>query len=352
MTGSAEQIQRRWTLGKFVVFLLVTGTLIVLIGAQIARVSVGDSYGLVATFDDVAGLHEGDQVKIAGAPVGQVGTIEVVAGRAQVTLDVRTDVRVPSDSSAAIRWRNAIGQRVVYLEPGTAKDMLGDGARVSRTSSVVDIGALVGDLGPLTRSLDPEQINQLLTAAGEALDGNQENIPQLVDNLDDLTGTIAERKKVIQGLLEDYATVTDVVARRDRQIAQLVDNLVTLTGAFARNRKLVDDALVELSTMVRVNDRVIGANSRDLGRVVDNLTGLTGGIRRNLGDIETLLASLPKPLERSFQVTGQGEFVTAYVPCFALGPLPCPYPMKSPPPLRGSFKLSDTGDLRRVLVGP
>ncbi|WP_051753112.1 MCE family protein [Streptosporangium amethystogenes] len=351
MAGSVEQIQRRWTLGKFTLFLLVTGALIILIGGQIARVNVDASYRLVATFDDVSGLHEGDQVKIAGAPVGQVDTIEVVAGRAEVTLSVRTDVRVPSDSSAAIRWRNTIGQRVVYLEPGTAGEMLGDGARVERTSSVVDIGELVSDLGPLTRSLDPEQINQLLTAAGEALDGNQENITELVDNLDDLTGTIAERKKVIQGLLEDYATVTDVVARRDRQIAQLVDNLVTLTGAFARNRELVDDALVELSTTVRVSDRVLGANSQELGRVVDHLTRFTGGIRRNIGSVEKLLSSLPQPMGRSFQVTGQGNFVTAYVPCLALGPLPCPYPMKSPPPLRGSFKLSDTGDLRRVLVG-
>ncbi|GAA0824165.1 MlaD family protein [Streptosporangium amethystogenes subsp. fukuiense] len=352
MAGSAEQVQRRWTLGKFALFLLVTGTLIILIGGQIARVNVGDSYSLVATFDDVSGLHEGDQVKIAGAPVGQVGTIEVVAGRAEVTLNVRTDVRVPTDSSASIRWRNTIGQRVVYLEPGTADRTLGDGARVERTSSVVDIGELVSDLGPLTRSLDPEQINRLLTAAGEALDGNQENIPKLVDNLDDLTGTIAERKKVIQGLLEDYATVTDVVARRDRQIAQLVDNLVALTGAFARNRELVDDALVELSTTVRVSDRVLGANSQELGRVVGRLTRFTGGFRRNIGGVEKLLGTLPPPMRRSFQVTAQGDFVTAYVPCFALGPLPCPYPMKSPPPLRGSFKLSDTGDLRRVLVGP
>ncbi|GGS50706.1 ABC transporter substrate-binding protein [Planobispora rosea] len=352
MARSREQIQRRWTLGKFGLFFAVTVTLIVLIGAQIARVGVGDTYTLVATFDDVAGLHEGDQVKIAGAPVGQVDTIEVVNGRAEVTLSVQTSVRVPSDSSASVRWRNTIGQRVIYLEPGTAGDMLADGARVRRTSSVVDIGELVSDLGPLTRSLDPEQINQLLTAAGEALDGNQENIPELVENLDVLTTSVAERKEIIQGLLEDYATVTDVVARRDRQISRLVDNLVALTGAFARNRKLVDEALVELSTTVRVNNRVLGENSEEFGRLVDHMTRLTGGVRRNISDIEKVLNTLGPPLQRSYQVTGRGHFVTTAVPCVALGPLPCPYPMDTPPPLRNGTKLTSTGDLRRVLVGP
>ncbi|MET8334823.1 MlaD family protein [Streptosporangium canum] len=352
LARSREQVQRRWTLAKFVVFLLVTATLIVLIGAQIARVNVGDTYSLVATFDDVSGLHEGDQVKIAGAPVGQVDSIEVVDGRAEVVLSVQAAVRVPSDSSAAVRWRNTIGQRVIYLVPGTAADTLGDGARVKLTSSVVDIGELVSDLGPLTRSLDPDQINQLLTAAGEALDGNQENIPKLVDNLNDLTTTVADRKEIIQGLLEDYATVTGVVARRDRQISQLVDNLVALTGAFARNRELVDDALVELSTTVRVNNQVLGRNSREFGRVVDSMTRLTGGIRRNIGSVEKVLNTITPPLRRSFQVTGRGHFVTTAVPCLALGPQPCPYPMSAPPPLRGNLKLTSTVNLRRVLVGP
>ncbi|GIH95044.1 MCE family protein [Planobispora siamensis] len=352
MARSREQTQRLWTLGKFGLFLAVTVTLIVLIGAQIARVGVGDTYVLVGTFDDVSGLHTGDQVKIAGAPVGQVDEIVVVNGKAEVTLSVQTSVKVPSDTTASVRWRNTIGQRVIYLEPGTATDTLADGARLKRTSSVVDIGELVSDLGPLTRSLDPEQINQLLTAAGEALDGNQENIPLLVDNLDRLTTTVAERKKIIKALLEDYATVSGVIARRDKQIARLVDNLVILTDAFARNRKLVDEALVELSTTAEVNNRVLGENAEEFGRVVDHMTRLTGGVRRNIGRVEKLLNTLTPPLSRSFQVTGRGHFVTTAVPCVALGPVPCPYPMTTPPPLRGGMRLTTTGNLRRVLVGP
>ncbi|GAA3156767.1 hypothetical protein GCM10010466_54500 [Planomonospora alba] len=350
MTRSAEQARRLRTLAKLSVFLVVTVTLTVVIGAEIARVGGGGTYRLVAVFDDVSGLRTGDEVKIAGAPVGRVDAIEVVGGRAEVTLGVQDSVRVPSDSAAAVRWRDTIGRRVVYLEPGTARDVLADGARVRRTSSVVDIGDLVNDLGPLTRSLDPEQINRLLTAAGEALDGNQENIPRLVEDLGALTSTVAERKEIIKGLLEDYATVTDAISRRDEQISRLVDDLVELTGAFARNRKLVDEALVELSATARVGDRVLGDNAREFGRVVDGMTRLTGGVRRNLGDIEKVLATLTPPLQRSFQVTSRGHFVTTAVPCVALGPLPCPYAMDAPPPLR-AVGLTSTAGLKRVLVG-
>ncbi|MFI6531509.1 MCE family protein [Nonomuraea sp. NPDC050547] len=348
---SPQIVRRRWTLVKFALFFGVAAGLIGLITVQIARVATGGGYNLVATFDDVSGLVEGDQVKIAGAPIGQVATIKVVNGRAEVTMEVQEGVTVPSDTEAAIRWRNAVGQRVVYLLPGTAKDRLPPGARIARTASVVDIGELVSDLGPLTRSLDPEQINQLLTAAAKALKGNDKNIPRLLDNVNAITGTLTERRETIRGLLKDYATVSGVVAKRDEQISQLVDNLVVLSEAFAGNRKLIDDSIVELSATLHTSNEVLGKNAGELGALVDNLSRLTGGIRRNVGTIEKTVNTFRPLFERAYSSVNRGHYFISAVPCVALGPSPCPYPMTTPPPLRGSKKIASTQDLRKLMVG-
>ncbi|MGI5292244.1 MCE family protein [Nonomuraea polychroma] len=342
--------RRGWLLIRFTLFIGLTLTLIVLISVQIERIGSGGGYRLVATFDDVSGLAEGDQVKIAGAPVGQVSGIRVVDGRAEVSMEVQDAVKVPADTEAAIRWRNAVGQRVVYLLPGTAPDRLAPGGRIARTSSVVDIGELVSDLGPLTRSLDPEQINQLLTAAAKSLKGNQHNIPRLLDNVNAITTTVNERKKTIEQLLEDYATVTGVVARRDQQIEQLIDNLVTLSDAFADNRKLIDDSLVELSTTIHTQNEVLGKNAGELGALVDNLTGLTGGIRRNVGKIDKAVGTLQPSLARGYSTVNRGRYFITAVPCLALSPAPCPYGMKTPPPLRNT-RVQSSQDLQKLMVG-
>lgn len=348
---SRERRTRRWTLLRFGLFFAVTATAIVLIAAQIAKVNTEGGYKLIATFDDVSGLLEGDQVKIAGAPVGQVDSIKVVNGRAEVVLEVLEAVRVPSDTEAAVRWRNAVGQRVVYLVPGTAPDKLAPGSRIARTASVVDIGELVSDLGPLTKSLDPEQINQLLTATSKSLKGNDKNIPRLLDNVNDITGTVTERKELIQALLKDYATVTGVVAKRDKQIGDLVDNLVVLSEAFVRNRKLIDDSLVELSATFHTSNEVLGKNAGELGALVDRLSQLTGGIRRNVGSIEKTVNTMQPLFARAYASTNRGHYFISAVPCVALGPSPCPYPMSAPPPLRGSYKVQSTKDLRKLMVG-
>ncbi|GAA0412510.1 hypothetical protein Acor_16630 [Acrocarpospora corrugata] len=341
---------RGGTLAKLGVFAVAALALLALIGGQIARVGFGSGYLISATFDDVSGLREGDEVKIAGAPVGQVETIEVVDGRAKVTMSFAAEVRVPDDTEAAVRWRDAIGQRVVYLLPGRSPRYLAEGAEITATASVVDIGQLIQDLGPLTRSLDPEQINQLLTAAAQALHGNQRNIPALVGNVDTLTTTIAARKKIIEGLLADYATVTGVIARRDEQIGDLVDNLVVLSDAFADNRALVDDALAEISATVATTDRILGANAGQLGRVVDRLAGLTSGVRRHVGEIESVMTTVQPLFRRAYQTTGRGRFLTTAVPCLALGPAPCPYGMRTPPLPRGNTKVT-SANLRDLLVG-
>ncbi len=350
MGVSAERARRRWTFLRFALFLGLTVTLIVVIGVQIARVGGGGGYRVVAAFDDVSGLAEGDQVKIAGAPVGRVEDIRVVDGRAEVTMEVQDAVRVPADTEAAIRWRNAIGQRVVYLLPGTAAGRLPPGGRIARTSSVVDVGQLVSDLGPLTRSLDADQINRLLTAAAAALKGNERNIPRLLDNVDAITTTVSERRRTIEQLLKDYATVSDVVARRDVQIERLVDNLVTLTEAFAANRRLVDDSLVELSATVHTADQVLGRNAGELGAFVDNLQGLTGGVRRHVGEIDRTVNTLQPVLARAYSTVDRGRYFVTAVPCVALGPAPCPYGMQTPPPLRNT-RVRSADDLRKLMVG-
>ncbi|SDI12031.1 MCE family protein [Nonomuraea jiangxiensis] len=339
-----------WVLVRSALFVGTCVALIVLIAVQIARVGSGGGYRLVATFDDVSGLVEGDQVKIAGAPVGRVDTIRVVDGRAEVTLEVQDAVRVPADTEAAVRWRNAVGQRVIYLLPGTAPARLAPGARITRTSSVVDIGELVSDLGPLTRSLDPEQINQLLTAAARSLEGNERNLPRLLDNVNAITTTVNERKETIRRLLTDYATVTGVVARRDRQIEQLVDNLVTLSEAFADNRELIDDALVQLSTTVRTSNEVLGKNADELGALVDNLSGLTGGIRRHVNEVDQAVSTFQPLLARAHSSVNRGRYFITAIPCVALSAAPCPYGMRSPPPLRNT-RVQSTEDLSRLMVG-
>src|SRR3546814_2970367 len=91
-------------------------------------------------------MYDGDDVKLAGLTVGEVSAVDVVDGRARVRFEVDEEVRLPTDTTVAVRWRNLVGQRFLGLEPGTADALLADGDEVDRAADVVDLGQLVNQL--------------------------------------------------------------------------------------------------------------------------------------------------------------------------------------------------------------
>ncbi|QFG22339.1 MCE family protein [Actinomadura sp. WMMB 499] len=356
---------------RLAAFVTVTGLLTAFIGAQIARLSFADGWTVSATFDDASGLAVGDEVKIAGAPVGRVEELKIVDGRAKVRMHVNESVSVPSDSEAAIRWRDAMGSRVVYLIPGTSPEEMRPGAHITRTRSVVDAGALIDQLAPLTESIDPTQVNTVLVSLAQALNGNAAEIDKLIVNVDRLSSTIAARRATLKQMLADYATITEIIARRDQQIGKAVDGLVDLSGAFADNRKLVDEAIVELATMARTSDAVLTGNSRELSAVVARLSELTSGVRRNVGTLADVLGTASPKLQRIFAATDNGTYIEAAIPCLSLAAPPCPYPTKLPggrepgtagasgtsggtqpaASTGGRVRIDSAGALRHLLVG-
>ena len=322
----------RGTAIRFGIFAAFTIALTAFIGAQIAKIQFGDTYELVAEFDDVSGLTTGDDVKIAGVKVGQVDGVDTTEeGRAVVSLSLEEGVAVPSDSEAAVRWRNLLGQRVVYLYPGEAESMLADGDEVARTRDVVDIGALIDELGGLVGAVDPEQFNQLITAVAGALDGNEARVGQLLDSAGSLLGVLAERDQTIQGLLEDFNTVSGALVERDQQVRTMVENLTLLTEAFAENEDLVDSTLVELGAYSRDLRTVLTGNETELREIVESLDVLGEVIVDHEDDIRSQLANFPEALSGLFLVTNRGEFITQQPLCFSTGPPPCPTPMTTDP---------------------
>ncbi|MFD0688301.1 MCE family protein [Actinomadura fibrosa] len=350
--GKAARGPEYSTIVKFAVFIALTGLLTFYIGQQILGTSFKARYKLTATFDDVTGLLEGDAVKVAGTPVGQVRSIKVVRGKAVVVMAVDRGVRVPSDSTAAIRWRNVMGQRVVYLEPGTSAGRLGNGDRVPHTRSVVDLGEIVNSLGPLTRNLDPAQLNKILFAFAQALDGNEQNISLLTSDLDALLQTFAARKKTIEGMIDNYTTVTDAVATRDRQIAASVDNLESLTRVFADNRKLLENAVVQISGVTANLNQVLGGNDAQLARIIDNLGRVAGTFRLNVDQLERMVQGLPLTLRQLFAAANGGHYLRTNALCLNIVQGPCPFEMQLPKaPGTDQPSKNDLAKLKAMLQG-
>ena len=291
-----------------------------------------DNLELRATFDDITGLLVNDPVKIAGVTVGKVTGIKIEEGQAVVSFHVDRDHdELPSDSRASVRWRNLIGQRFLYIEPGDASTMLESGTTITDTDSVADLGALFNSLGPIVSAVDSSQVNDFLETITAALEGNADRLGDALDDLATLSTGLASRDEAISRLIENLNVVAETVTTRDQQIRTLLDNLVVLAGEFSANTELVDQALVEFGSFSTDLAALISRNGDELDRIIAGLdVTVDDTVRPRLELLREALGGIDEMARAVFLAGRDGEWLNQTILCAATGPPPPGQPCASP----------------------
>ncbi len=113
--------------------------------ANLGSFSGGDTYSVVAKFDNIGGLKVRSPVRSAGVPVGRVASIVLDPKTYQgvVRLDIRSSVQFPADSSARILTSGLLGDQYIGLEPGGDEKMLAAGDAIRSTQSAVVLESLI-----------------------------------------------------------------------------------------------------------------------------------------------------------------------------------------------------------------
>ena len=104
-------------------------------------------YTLDANFDDISGLKVGDQVQLAGVPIGKVANISLQPDGERARIDIRLNkgVAIDSEAIAAINTSGLIGDKYVAIELGGG-DPLKDGATIRHTQSSFILEKAIGQL--------------------------------------------------------------------------------------------------------------------------------------------------------------------------------------------------------------
>jgi phospholipid/cholesterol/gamma-HCH transport system substrate-binding protein len=311
--------------GAFVVVcLFFTGYLAFTIGNLDVRDPLGrDTYKLSASFDDVSGLLPNDNVKVAGVVIGKVTSVKVRDGKAVIEMAISNKHdNIPREgTTAAVRWRNLIGQRYIYLYPGKPGGVaLQGGDRIRSTTSVVDLGELFNKLGPIVTAIDPNQVNNLLDTLTQALDGREDKVGAALDDLATLAKGLATRDAAIERLVTNLNTVAGTIDQRDAEIDAMLDNLTNLADAFNDDQATLDAALTQVSEFGTNLHEVLSTNSAQLDRLLANLASVTDTVRTKLPELNTFLAGFAQASNAVFRAGNRGEFLNQKILCVFVGP--------------------------------
>ncbi len=107
--------------------------------------NVGETYGLVANFENIGGLKRRAPVKSAGVVVGRVADIQFDNERfvARVTMTVDQRYKFPRDTFASILTSGLLGEQYIGLKGGGDEKTLQNGEAFKFTQSAVVLEELI-----------------------------------------------------------------------------------------------------------------------------------------------------------------------------------------------------------------
>ncbi|HZM47150.1 MAG TPA: outer membrane lipid asymmetry maintenance protein MlaD [Burkholderiales bacterium] len=107
--------------------------------------NVGQTYGLIANFENIGGLKRRAPVKSAGVVVGRVADIQFDNDRfvARVTITVDQRYKFPRDTFASILTSGLLGEQYIGLKGGGDEKTLQNGEAFKFTQSAVVLEELI-----------------------------------------------------------------------------------------------------------------------------------------------------------------------------------------------------------------
>jgi len=308
-------------LTKLVIFGLVTVLASYVLISTITNAGYGKQLTYRAEFTDVAGLVEGDEVRIAGVRVGQVTGIGLSARRdrpvAQVELQVDADVPLPRGVQAAIRYRNLVGQRYIALTEGkgSAGRTLEAGGVIplAQTKPALDLTTLFGGFQPLLQALSPSDMNRLSYEIIQVFQGEGGTVEGLLSHVASLTNSLADKDAVIGSVIENLSTVLGHVAARDQQLSDLIVNLQQFVTGLAQDRTAIFDSLQTIDQLASSTSGLLEQARPPLAADIKGLGDLSSNLSDSKDVLEKFLKLSPMKIDLITRTAVNGSWFNFFM---------------------------------------
>ncbi len=291
---------------KLIVFALVTILASYVLVSTITNAGYGEQTVYRAQFTDVAGLVEGDEVRIAGVRVGQVVTIGLAPDQtdrpvAEIELEVDADIPVPSGVQATIRYRNLVGQRYIALSEGEGaggQTLEENGViPLAQTTPALDLTTLFGGFQPLLTALSPEDMNRLSYEIIQVFQGEGGTVESLLSHVASLTSSLADKDAVIGSMIDNLTTVLSSVAQRDQQLSGLIVSLQQFVTGLAGDRDAIFDSLQTIDTLAMTTSDFLADARAPLQADIEALGDLSTNLAEDGELVEDFLQLAPTKLD-------------------------------------------------------
>ncbi|MFQ5430954.1 MAG: MlaD family protein [Nitrospinota bacterium] len=250
---------------------------------------------LIIVFNRVSGVSEKSHVKMAGVSVGKVRSIELEGRKAKVIVDLNRGVRIPVDSIASIRSSGLLGEKFIDINPGASNAFVENGAALPKSIDPTDIDEM---MTKLSSALDDVQLfTRTLRESFAADDEGKGGLKTIIDNLIVMTTKV---NKIVSDNEDSFNTIVgnakeatrllkEILAENRANVKAGIENVKKLTEnideVVAENRANLQDGIKNFKSVTANIDEVVGENRENFRVSMENL-------RKSSDKLDVIMASI------------------------------------------------------------
>jgi phospholipid/cholesterol/gamma-HCH transport system substrate-binding protein len=268
---------------------------VVLVGVVVVAVNVTAgpaTYPLHVVYSSAPGLFPGAAVDVLGVKVGTVTSVTNVGQKVEVGLAVDQGTRIPARAVASLVAPQLLGQPDIDLNPGyTAGPTLASGATLpeSQTSVPVSTDEVLKEIQHTLNALNPHAVGQLVSNLAQDLDGQGANLNKLIASAAGTVQLLANKGNDLGQLNGTLAQLTGTLDADTSQIEQLVQQYDTVSGVIAQHSGQLNDAITQLAQGSTALVNLLVPNLVPLESDVSTVTTVGRTLDRNLDSVDEIL---------------------------------------------------------------
>jgi phospholipid/cholesterol/gamma-HCH transport system substrate-binding protein len=280
----------------------IAALLVAVVAVAVIILQGGSTYTVNAIFVNASQIVTGDQVEVAGNPIGSVSDISLTQnGQARLKLEIDNKTYRPlrEGTEATIRQTSLSGIANRYVDlrlgPGSAPEIANGGTLpTTHTTSAVDFDQLFNTLDAPTRKGLQNVIQgsaSQYAGEGQAAQAAWRYLNPAVASSSMLFREInRDTAHFTRFIVESSRLVTDV-SQRSTDLSALVQNLATTTEALSSQRTALGQSIQQLPGFMRLADTTF----TNLRGTLDAVTPLVDASKPVAPKLQKLLVQL-KPL--------------------------------------------------------
>ncbi|QLL07057.1 MlaD family protein [Mycobacterium vicinigordonae] len=279
----------------------VLAIVVALCATGLAYVNPTGQASYTANSSTSGGVRSGDEVRIAGIPVGRVTSVALRRTLVEIKFGVKRDVVIGSDSTLDIRLLTPLGGHYLALEPQGVIPLGHNVIPPQRVKTPFEGNDIIQAVTPFVRDVNGQVIHDTFAELANATNKYPNALRDILQSANQLTRSLTKMGGDFHRGMDFINDASAAFVSGRRQLMALLEQFALVGQRYTSKSVDIIEFFTLLGELSRIIDRVMAFYDRDLAPSINGID-----------DIVTALVAHPERVGKASE--GLSQIVNVLMP--------------------------------------